>query len=110
MSFKVSIMKDVKSEQKSVLVDNLSDLEFNRVNIESLSTHIRLTDSDEENKLDLFCYINCNKTDSDFLKNCRGLVFNEDKLILRSFPYTIEYTEENNKEEIKNDIESIFNK
>ena len=108
MSFKVSIMKDVKSEQKSVLVDNLSDLEFNRVNIESLSTHIRLTDSDEENKLDLFCYINCNKTDSDFLKNCRGLVFNEDKLILRSFPYTIEYTEENNKEEIKNDIESIF--
>lgn len=109
MSFKVSSMKDVKSEQKSVSVDNLSTLEFNRANIESLSTHIRLTDSDEKNKLDLFCYINCNKTDSDFLKNCRGVVFNENKLILKSFPYTIEYTEENNKQEIKTDIEPIFN-
>ena len=108
MSFKVSSMKDVKSEQKPVLDINLSTLEFNRPNIESVPSHIRLVDSDEENKLDLFCYINCNKTDPDFLKCCRGVVFNEEKLILKSFPYTTEYTENNNKEEISANIESIF--
>ena len=99
MSFKVSSMKDVKSDQKPVLDINLSTLEFNRPNIESVPSHIRLVDSDEENKLDLFCYINCNKTDPEFLKCCRGVVFNEEKLILKSFPYTTEYTENNNKEE-----------
>ena len=89
---------------------NLDNLEFNRVNIESLKSKISMVDSDIENNLDLFCYINCKNSDHEFIKKCHGIVFNGDKIILKSFPYTTEYTEENNKSEISSNIESIFDK
>ena len=53
---------------------------------------IDLYDKDEENKLDLFCYINCNNNEDSLVKNSRGLIFKNDDLILKGFPYTYEYT------------------
>lgn len=67
--------------------------EFSRANIEARSEQIRLSDTDEDNKLDLFCYIKCSDEDDDFLKQCRGVVFNENTLVMKAFPYTTEYND-----------------
>lgn len=79
-------------------VDSVNKNEFTRNNIELLGSSVRLVDSDPESGLDLFCYVNCKKDDCDLLKQCRGVIFNGNQLILKSFPYTIEYTEKDNDE------------
>jgi hypothetical protein len=66
--------------------------DFNRTMIENLGNLIRLVDKDEENGLDLFCYVKCNETDDDIIKNCRGVVFNGQTLIMKAFPFTSEYS------------------
>lgn len=73
-----------------VLVNNTPQ-EFNRANVEALGSLVHLVDSDEENKLDMFCYVKCSESDNDLLKQCRGVVFNGDALVMKAFPYTIEY-------------------
>lgn len=52
---------------------------------------IQLTDKDEENGLDLFCYTKCTDKDSEIIKQSRGVVFEGDKVIMQAFPYTVEY-------------------
>jgi hypothetical protein len=85
-------------------------LEFTRSNIESLGSKIvNMFDSDD-NGLDLFSYVNCKNSDHDFIKRCHGVVFNNDKLILNSFPYTTEYTFKNDNIEIIEKIENEFDK
>ena len=107
----------MESELSTSLTDDISSstpdideskLEFNRKNIESLNKYIRLVDSNEETGLDLFCYIHCESTDSDIRKQCRGVVFHHDELVMKGFPYTMEYTEQDNLDEINNNIVSIF--
>jgi len=51
---------------------------------------IRLTDSDSD--LSMFSYIKCDESDTDLIKKCRGLIFNNDTLIVPSFGWTAEYT------------------
>ena len=70
---------------------DLNNYDFNRVNIEALGDSVGLVDSDKENKLDMFCYVNCSATDNELIKQCRGVVFNENKLVMKAFPYTLEY-------------------
>ena len=72
-----------------------------RKNVESLGESVRLVDSMDG--LDLFCYKECNKLSDPLLQKCRGLIFENDKKVLESFPYTIEYTDEDH-EEIVNTI------
>ena len=74
----------------NVLADNTPQ-EFNRANVEALGSLVHLVDSDEDNKLDMFCYVKCSESDSDLLKQCRVVVFNGDALVMKAFPYTIEY-------------------
>ena len=88
---------------------NLDNLEFTRSNIESLKSKINMFDSDD-NGLELFSYISCKNTDHEFIKKCHGIVFNNDEIILNSFPYTTEYTFENNPAEISENIENNFDK
>jgi hypothetical protein len=64
--------------------------EFTRANIET-NQKIHLVDTDEEVGLDLFCYTRCSNEDSEFVKNCRGVVFHGDQLVMKAFPYTPEY-------------------
>ena len=51
---------------------------------------IRETDSEEETGLQLYCNINGNPELTGFERECRGVVFCGDKLILKAFPYPIE--------------------
>ena len=99
----------MSSDKKTIEIDNqtLENLEFNRKNIESLP-YVKLMDSDEENNVDLFCYLNCKKTDNEFIQRCRGIVFNNDKLVFKSFPYNIEYTDKD-YDEVCETIGPIFN-
>ena len=65
-------------------------LKLSRENIEKMSNFIKLSDCDTDNKLDLFSYINCSIRYTIF-KNCRGVVFNNEDIVLYGFPYTEEY-------------------
>ena len=70
--------------------DNLES-EFNRATVEALSNRIRLVDNDEEAGLDLFCYVSCGPTDTGLIRKCRGVVFNGEDVVMKAFPYTVEY-------------------
>jgi hypothetical protein len=78
------------------------DVEITRENIEKIK-NIKLVDSDETAGLDLFCYTHCTPADDDIVKQCRGLVFNGNNLILKGFSYTYEY-DENVLDKISNNI------
>lgn len=69
--------------------------QFSRANIISHENKIRLVDSDEESGLDLFCYVSCSNEEDDFVKQCRGLVFNGENLVMKAFSYTDEYPHDN---------------
>lgn len=101
-SNKVSVLpvNKTKTPELQTQVDDTSSLEeepyiieseFTRQKVEELGDAIRLTDSDEKSGLDLFCYTKCSNTDSDFLKKCRGVVFNGNDIVMQAFPYTSEY-------------------
>jgi hypothetical protein len=77
---------------ESVIVDyTVIDYPFSRTNVVLNESKIRLVDKDEETGLDLFCYIRCSNDEVDFIKQCRGLVYHGDKLIMKAFSYTSEY-------------------
>lgn len=82
---------EVQASVQESKVGDSADPEFTRARVEGLGNKIRLVDSDEETGLDLFCYTRCTNEDDDFLKQCRGVVFNGDKLVLKAFSYTPEY-------------------
>jgi len=50
-------------------------------------------DSDQESDITLYSYLNCDNNSPAFVKQCRGLVFQEDELKVKSFPYTEEYND-----------------
>lgn len=91
------------SETSTDVSDPHTKLEFNRANVEAQGNHVHLVDSDEDNKLDMFCYVRCSETDNSFLKQCRGVVFNENNLVMKAFPYTTEY----NNTEVENITQTI---
>ena len=64
---------------------------------------IRLTDSDSE--LAMFSYTVCNENDTYMIKKCRGLIFNNNTLIVPSFGWTAEYTEDD-KDKISTILEN----
>jgi hypothetical protein len=79
-----------------------------RSQVEALTNSIKLSDRDEENNLDLFCYIKCENSDSDIVKNCRGIVFHGEDVVLKAFPYTDEYNNTHNFHEIyRGDFEDL---
>lgn len=69
------------------------DFIFSRASVEALGNNIKLTERDEENNLDLFCYVKCSSSDSSIVKQCRGVIFNENNIVMKAFPYTIELSQ-----------------
>lgn len=61
---------------------------------------IKLLDSDPDNNIDLYCYDHCCPDDPEVVKACRGVVFSNEKIVLQGFPYTYEFTQEKNKDQI----------
>jgi hypothetical protein len=81
--------------------------EFSRANIEALGNTVRLVDSDESIGLDLFCYVRCGPTDEGLIRQCRGVVFHEQKMVMKAFPYTTEYNH-TDTESIEEHINTVF--
>ena len=67
--------------------------EFTKQNILALGNKVRLSDSEEESALEMYCYNQCGMNDTDFLKSCRGVIFHGDKLAFKAYPYTDEYSD-----------------
>ena len=95
-SVETKISENNQSENVEQCVDD-TPKEFNRANVEELGGLVHLVDSDEENKLALYCYVKCSESDSEILKQCRGVVFKEQELVMKAFPYTIEYNHTDTK-------------
>lgn len=70
--------------------------EINRSIVDSLqeSNIVRMSDSDDNTGLQLFCYDSCDKWDTEVVKQCRGIVFSGDSIVMKAFPYTEELKEE----------------
>ena len=92
-----------ESVNNNVTLDVRSESGFTRHNIEAIGNTVNIVDSDEDNKLDMFCYVTCSNEDSELQKQCRGVVFNKDTLIMKAFPYTPEYNH-TQVDEIKNEL------
>jgi hypothetical protein len=66
---------------------------FTKKFVESLDPKVKRVDCDGD--IELFCYTTCDDNDTEYIKACRGLVFNKDKLVLKAFSYNPEYTADN---------------
>lgn len=54
---------------------------------------IKETDKNEELNLSVYCYTTCNlETENEIVKECRGNVFHEDKMIIKTLGFTPEFT------------------
>lgn len=82
----------------------VENLEFTRENIEK-NKQIRLVDTDEESKLELFSYINCESKDSELVKQSRGIVFHGNQIIMKGFPFTNEFNDFDDREEITKNVD-----
>lgn len=95
-TFTVPSKKSVEKSTKNISEID-SETELSRNSIEKLGSRVKLTDKDETAGLELFCYIRCESTDSNLLRECRGVVFHGEDLVLRAFPYTIEFSHTDEK-------------
>lgn len=86
---------------------NLGKNTLKREEIEKMTDVIRLSDRDEETGLELFCYVNSGPGDSQLARECRGVVYNGEELVMRAFPYTVEYSHHNTSA-IEEHIQPIF--
>lgn len=113
-AFSMQNVSDEKDMQKSdnegtVLGDKLNG--FSRSDIEALGNRVRITDTDEETGLELMCYVKCNSTDNDLLKECRGIIFHKNNFVMKAFPYTTEYSPDDKElldEIIGNNLENCL--
>jgi hypothetical protein len=106
-STKETSEQSTPSENTTIEMDPANESEFNRSTIDKLGDSVRLTDSDEQANLQLFCYLNCGPDDSEELHKCRGVVFSGQQIVMKAFPYTIELSQKD-KEPIRENIEPIF--
>ena len=97
----------IKSEQNIMPEFNGKDVTRSLINWYGNKIHV--TDKDEENGLELFCYNKCTPESDEVVKLSRGIVFNGSELVMRAFPYTQEISEIE-VEQIKSIIEPIFDK
>jgi hypothetical protein len=81
--------------------------EFTLKTVEGLGNLIRVTDSDEDTGLQLYCYVKCDSDDKGPIRECRGVVFHGPDIIMKAFPYAPEYNEYQT-EELERDIGPIL--
>lgn len=96
----MNVIDIVSKEEDSTIIINVvnkvndqndqNDKIYSRNNIEKYE-NINIVDRDEENSLDLFCYNKCSSDDPEFVKQTRGVVFHNDNVVMKTFPYTDEY-------------------
>lgn len=96
-----------KNSTVNTEVPESSETEFTRAAVEGLGNRVRVTDQDEETGLELFCYVRCGPDDDSLIRQCRGVVFHKDNIVMRAFPYTVEYDHTDEKS-IEENIQSVF--
>ena len=97
---------NVSESNKNMEESSTQNNEFSRKTIEKLGSSVRLTDSDDKG-LELYCYVNCSAEDDPDLHKCRGVVFNGNNIVMKAFPYTVEYRH-TETEQLKNSVENHF--
>ncbi len=88
-------MSATQPTSENSMTSESSSMEYTKQNVTALSTKVRLSDSNPEEELELYCYNKCENSENEFVKNCRGLVFHKDSLILKAYSYTPEYPDDN---------------
>lgn len=83
--------------------------EFTLQAIEKLGKRVRVTDSDEETGLQLYCTDKCTPEDEGLIRECRGVVFHGPDIIMKAFSYTPEFTEYND-ENLEKYVEPVLEK
>jgi hypothetical protein len=81
---------------------------FNSISNNDISNSPALRKTDELNELSCYSYDSCSENDSDFVKKSRGIVYDGDNIVFRSFGYTPEYTV-NDLDQIHNSLENMNN-
>ena len=82
--------------------ETFDNLRITRDTIEKLGNRVTMTDYDEETQLQLFCYVRCSADDENIIKQCRGIVFNNENIVMQAFPYTTEFPHSETSEIEKN--------
>lgn len=80
----------IDSKDSSTITSMTEVLDRSFIDTMQEASIIRMTDSDDTYGLQLFCYENCDKLDSERVKQSRGVVFSGDTLVMKAFPYTEE--------------------
>jgi hypothetical protein len=112
-----SIITESQDVQKIVSVDSQKNMEenskvegkslgFSHKTIEKLGDKVKLSDTDEKG-LELYCYTNCSADDDEDLHKCRGIVLHGEEIVMKAFPYTVEYVH-TNEEKIEENIVPNF--
>lgn len=57
---------------------------------------------DENEGLSLYCYVSCTREDSELVKQTRGAVYYQDKLLVRGYGFTPEFTPTTYTDELNN--------
>lgn len=84
----LSFSSIVKSDKKPTV-------SYRNVSFEDISTCPLVKCIDKDDNLSLYNYTTCSDEDPEYVKSCRGLVFNTDnELVVSSYTYTPEYLEE----------------
>lgn len=79
------------------------------INLTLLGDSVEIYDSDSENGLELYHYLDCTTSSPEYLKEVRGVVLDkEGKIVMQSFPFTPEYTEENINEILSEEMKYTF--
>lgn len=99
----------IESANINIAEQKLSNIEktFTRASIDELGNRVAMTDKDEATGLELFCYVKCDSNDDDLLHQCRGVVFQDKKIVMKAFPYTLEIAH-SEKKQIEQKIDSVF--
>jgi len=59
---------------------------------EEFRSELRIKCVDRDSDVSLISYLYCNDTDDELIKGCRGLIYENDRLILKTFGYIPEHT------------------
>tara|TARA_A100001011_G_scaffold400160_2_gene512848 strand:- start:2307 stop:3617 length:1311 start_codon:yes stop_codon:yes gene_type:complete len=102
-----TVVNVMDTEPDSLNMDCCNIKDFSYETIQSLGNKVRLSDSNDKG-LELYCYLHCNASDNETLQQCRGVVVHNQKIVMKAFPYTIEY-DHDDQENISKNIEPIFN-
>ena len=87
-----SLTDSIIDTKDSYTINSTTETNIDRSFIDRMQEEsiIRMTDSNDAYGLQLFCYDQCDKFDSDKVKQSRGVVFSGDTLVMKAFPYTEE--------------------